>query len=203
MPQIVSNALTTLARVKIFLGISSDTYDGLFIMLINQATEYIENYTHRLMKEATRTEEVYDGTGGESIVLRNFPVTAFTKLEYNGSGDGSEDWVEFDSTDYYWETDGRLILVGGKFSKKPKGYRATYTAGYKIDFDNEANTVLHTLPAGLEMACLRLISALFNSRRAAGIQSETLGDQSVTYSKVLLDDNDLKLTLDRYVSVMV
>src|SRR3990167_8793398 len=140
-------AFTTLARAKAFLGISNDSKDTLLTILINHITGFIEAYLKRSLLSQTYTNEEYDGTGTETLVLKQFPVTAISSLQVNTSGDSSDSWQTIDSQNYFWYADGRIMLNNpvagfldqdaGSFIQEPQKYRVSYTAGYKIDFDNE------------------------------------------------------------------
>lgn len=211
MATIVPNALTTLARAKSFMGISTDTRDTQIVMLINHVTAFMERYCKRSFKKATYTNEVYDGTGTKELTLKNFPVTAFTQLQFNRAADNESDWETVSSSRYFVNLlSGIITLAGtigtfldveaGLFVQAPQKYRVTYDAGYLIDFANEADTEIHTLPQELEYICLKLIASGLNSARAQGISSQRVGDTAVTFSKELFSDSDMKAMLDKYVS---
>jgi len=77
-------ALTTLARVKTFLGISGTSddelltslinNDELLTSLINSCTDFIENYCDRRFKQKAYTNELYNGNGTNKLLLKNYPV---------------------------------------------------------------------------------------------------------------------------------
>ena len=203
MPTIVSDALTTLARVKIFLGLTSDSQDARLIMLINQATGVIKRYTKRNLKSATYTQEEYDGTGEKTLILKQFPVTTLTLLEENNAGDNSDDWETIDAEDYFSYSDGRIILNTGSFVEAPQRYRATYDAGFLIDFDNEEDTSLHTLPFELEYACQKLVSSFLNSGKAEALKSSKVGDITLVFNQSIMNDEELKAILDKYTNFTI
>lgn len=203
MPTLLNNsiqkALTTLARMKSFLGIGNDTHDSLLTMLINQATGVIERYTKRNLLSQTYTNEEYDGNGQYILVLKNFPITTFSSLQYRDSNEpDDESWSTFDTADYAWFADGRIQRLDGKFIEVPQKYRATYTAGYKIDFDNENSATLHTLPFEIEYVCQKIVAGIFNIRKAEGFSKTDVGDSSISLKAKLLDDPELRAILDRY-----
>lgn len=202
-------ALTTLARAKSFLEVSGDSKDSVLTMIINQVSGSIEAFLKRRLLSQTYTDEKYDGTGSETLVLKNFPVTAFTNLKVNVSGDSSESLETISSERYFWYQDGRVVLNTGSgfvdgnsayFVKAPNKYRATYTAGYLIDFDNENTPASHTLPQELEYACLKLVSAVYNSRKGEGLQSIKVGDIAMTFKKTSVADEEVSAILNKYVS---
>lgn len=193
------------------MGISSDTRDTQLIMLINHVTAFMERYCKRTFKSATYTNEVYDGTGTKELILKNFPVTSFTQLQFNRAANNEADWETVDANRYFVDNNSGVITLAGTvgtfldveagcFVQAPQKYRATYVAGYLIDFANEANASLHTLPQELEYICLKLVASGLNSARAQGIASQRVGDTAVTFSRELFSDSDMKTMLDKYVS---
>lgn len=199
---LVSYALTTLNDVKTFLGISSTAHDEVLKFLINQATDYIETFTGRRYTSTTYTQEEYDGTGTSELRLKHFPVVTFTLLEVNRATDNSDDWATIDAEDYWVNSENGIVtlqsgfldydevnetgLSPNIFQKSKNKYRATYTAGYT------------TVPYDLQYACCMIVSETFNVRKAAGIQSESLGDHSVTFGNLLEKSTTLKNILSGY-----
>jgi uncharacterized phiE125 gp8 family phage protein len=202
MPTILNNTarkgLTTLARAKTWFGPFSDTYDGMLIMAINHATRMIEQHTGRNLLSQSHTEYL-DGKGTAELTLKNYPVTAVASFSYRAANDNVDSWYAYDADDEYrWYEDGRVQNLIGKFSDVGKKYRAIYTAGYKVDFDNENDISLHTLPEDLEYVCLKLVSAMFNTRRSEGFSSTSQGDMSVTMKGVMMKDPEVKELLAKY-----
>lgn len=199
MPTItlITGALSTLARVKAFLGLIDSKYDDTLTLLINQATGFIQTYCSRTFKRATHTDEEHDGNDTDTILLKHFPVISISSFQYNSATDNTDDWQTFETKDYFFYEDGRVKAVGGNLLNSPQRYRATYVGGYLIDFTNENDTSLHTLPSELEMALMILVSGLFNRRRAQGISTDRMGDQSTTFTDILKDPS-LQEILDKY-----
>lgn len=203
-------ALTTLERAKSFLEISGDKKDTALTMIINQITGSIEQYLKRRLLSQTYTDEKYDGSGTNLIILNQFPVSAFTELKVNTSGDASESLQTIDSARYFWYPDGRVVLNtaipgflderAGEFIQAPNKYRATYVAGYLIDFDNENDITKHTLPSELEYACLKMVSGVFNSRKNEGLESVKVGDIAMKFKDMSMSDKEINDILGKYVS---
>lgn len=74
-------ALTSLANLKAFMGVTTTTDDALLEQLIDRASAKIESYCGRLF--ITRAyREWRDGYGAPIIVLKNRPVTAVRRVAY-------------------------------------------------------------------------------------------------------------------------
>ncbi len=70
-----TGALTTLANVKLYLGIptSNTTDDALLTALINRATAAIQSYTDRTLISTTFRQR-YDGDNSRDLVLKEYPI---------------------------------------------------------------------------------------------------------------------------------
>lgn len=209
----VQKALTTLDRAKSFLGISGDSQDTRLTIMINQITGSIEQFLSRKLLSQVYTNEEYDGTGTDTLVLKQYPVTAFSKLEVNVSGDATASWETIDTSRYFWYEDGRVVLLSpvggfldvdaGVFLDQPRKYRATYTAGYEIDFSNENDPAQHTLPPEIEYSCLKLLGGSLNTGKSLGLQSAKVGDVTMVYRKEILGDEELMQMLGKYASATI
>ena len=63
--------------------------------------------------------------------------------------------------------------------------RATYTAGYKIDFSKPTDPNFHTLPFDLTDLAERLITKRFKRREHEGKQNETFDGAQITWESLL------------------
>lgn len=196
-----SYALTTVARFKTYAGITSSSDDTLLEIFINQATESIENYCDRRFKQTTYTNVEIDGTGSEQLFLDQYPVdsgSTFT-LQERDSAENDNDWSSIDSEDYFVDYDAGIIfrVARSKWGTGKKRYRVTYTAGY--DYDNTTTFLTDTIAGDLEYAIWLLVQAQYNRRQGgSGIEQESIGDYSVTYSKDINENDELKNILDKY-----
>ncbi|MBI4150502.1 phage head-tail connector protein [Candidatus Woesearchaeota archaeon] len=196
-------ALTTVARQKEFMGVTVPSYDTILERLINQVTEYIERYCDRRFIQTAYTNEVYDGTGNDKLMLQQYPVSSsasFT-LQARQAIENINTWDDIDADLYFVKNDaGIVVLTGGsKFLKYPQHYRVTYTAGY--NFNAFANTTfLETVGAGdLEYAVWKLVATVFQRRKIpTGIQSESLGDYSVSFRASTMSDEEVREILESH-----
>ncbi len=195
----VPHALTTLQRVKDRLGLTSAGFDALLERLIDASTDFIESHCGRRFKENTYSNELclMESDGGRILMLKQSPVSALSALQYRLGTPDNPSWTTYLASEFELVGDGSSGLVR-IYSGVPKGtnnLRATYTAGYKIDFTNPY-TATHTLPFDLSDLCERLIVKAFKKREADGKQSESAGEASVVWMQNL--EPEEIATLERY-----
>jgi len=196
-------ALTTLADLKTYLGITDSSEDALLNLLIDDANAAILGYIGRTIEQATLTE-YYSGDGTQMLVLKQRPVTAVTSVHvdqsgYSGQGSGafasSTEWTA--GEDFYIRTvvenesnTGELVAIKGPGTftadHQPKTWgewplgtgniKVVYTAGYS------------TVPSDLAAAC-RILVAWMRASRDNGmpVKSEKLG----SYSYTLMDSTGI------------
>lgn len=184
MPLLVpADALTTIYKVKRYGGINlSDTSsDDLINELITEVTAYIKSYCGGREFLSKSYTEVYDTKHGRhKIFLRQMPVTAVDSVKYRSGTPTAPVWVTFDANGYLTYLKQGYIHFYGALPEAPQGMQVTYTAGYLINFSEEADTA-HTLPADITIAANEIIVTILNTSKAGGITNETTEGQSVTY----------------------
>jgi uncharacterized phiE125 gp8 family phage protein len=181
--------LTTKEKVKGLLGISGSGSDALIDRLIKETTAMIETMTGRRFIETTYTE-IIDGAidnvrtdpAKKSLVLENYPITAWTKLEYKSGTEVAPVWNEIDRNNYAIDLDRAIVRGFGEFPRGWQNLKATYDAGYLIDFTQENDPNFHTLPFDLTHACTSIVAGVYNRRTAQGIATESTEGQSITWA---------------------
>jgi hypothetical protein len=203
MATLKSYATTTTSRFKDYAEVSGSSDDTLITILINQVTEFIENYTGRRFKQTAYTNEEYDGTGNHKLILKQYPVSTFTNLQERSTRQNEDDWNVLDSKDYFVElSTGVITLIPYEFIPGTRLYRANYTAGY--NFDNSTTFLENTEAGDVEWVTWELTKAAYNRRRQQpGLSSARLGDAAVTYRKTVMEDDDIKAVLDKYKKVIL
>lgn len=174
MADLLSYALCTVADVKELLGIpDSDTSkDNLIKRKINQATEMIERYTGRRFKETTYTEEEYDATNTDQLILRQRPVTAVSGFGARDTSLNDSDWSDIDSDLFFSSLPNNSGVIDANFGLTGhwNRYRITYTAGYS------------TIPADLAEACAQLAAFLVdNGTSGTNVKSKQEGQRKIEY----------------------
>lgn len=197
-------ALTTAARLSAYMDITTPTGTKLTAMeaIIDSVTEFIESYLGYRVQKTDYTQEEYNTEEGQALLLENFPVVSgetFT-LQRRTSPLNEDRWETVDSQYYHVEEDAGIIYgaSGWEFSRTRRGYRVTYTAGY--DFDNSATYLSDTEGGGIELVTWLLAETIWTRRKGgSGVVSEKIGDYKIVYEKKMLEDDDIKTLLDKYV----
>lgn len=194
--------LTTLARAKNFMEIGGAGDDGLIESLINMVSDFIESYCDRRFIQTAYSNEVYDGNGMTELLLKQYPVasaSSFT-LQRRDTVDNNSSFSTIASQDYFVKyNEGIVAYVNDNFYPYPQHYRISYTAGYA--FDNAgAGATLESVGIGdLEFAVWKLVNQAYKNRRvSANVQSESIGDYSVSFRKQVMMDEELRAILDKY-----
>ncbi len=199
---LVSYALTTLAKVKLSLGIDSatTTYDDVLNTLINGVTDFIENYCgSRRFLSTTYTNEIHDSVRGRSQFFTNFPVTTLTTVEYRSGTPSNPTWNTFNADGYLLYGKEGYVKFYATLPEVMQGLRYTYIAGYLIDFAHETDITKHTLPFDLTMVATDLVCKAYNLKQAQGLESMSTEGQTVVFGNLAkkLDDNH-ELILGNY-----
>lgn len=201
MADLLSYALTTVEDVKESLGIASSdqSWDNLIKRKINQATAVIEGFCNlpadHHFKETTYTNEEYDGSGSNHLVLRMRPVTSISSFQYRNTSENLDDWEDSDTEGYFSNLSAGVLDLLNTQTNNFNGYRLTYTAGYA------------TIPADLAEACVMLAGYLVeNSSSGTGIKRKREGQREVEYfqsgtsgNNSLIEELGLDDMLGRYV----
>lgn len=186
---ITARALTTVSRVKNRLGIEKADFDTLIERLIMAATDHLESLCNRKFGTATYTNEVYSvhTPALEMLALKNTPVTTLSALQYRAGTPSTPSWTAFTTDDYELVGNGEsgLIRIYSGIPRGVNALRATYTAGYKIDFTAPTNTSLHTLPFDLSDLAERMVVKRFKRRESEGKSTETFDGATVTWEGIL------------------
>lgn len=189
---VVAHALTTLAKVKLYLNISDTTNDTLLEQLIDNITEFVEGQLGgRRIKETVRTNEEHDG-GEQDIFLDHWPVkeTPALTAEFRTGPISNPTFQDFTADSFivypkggfvhfFARTPGgETIGVPGSFGKGSRNLRFTYTAGFAA------------IPDDLELIAKQLVAKVFQRRTAQGIKSEAVEGSKIEYnvSDIVKDD---------------
>jgi uncharacterized phiE125 gp8 family phage protein len=190
--------LTTLTKVKSYLGISNSTHDTLLSSIITSVSAGVESFCGRRFGSASYTE-YYDTDGETKIFLPNYPVTTLTSVKYQGGTWDNITWFDYPTPGYLLTGEQGRISFAGSLPTITKYLQIVYTGGYLIDFANETNPALHTLPFDLTQIVNELIASTFNTRTSGGISNMSTEGQSITFSTQSIT-KDYQNKLARYIN---
>lgn len=189
---VLTHSITTLARLKSFLGITNNNSDTELELLINACTVFIENYCHRRFKETTYTNERVNGNGDALMQFLAFPIDTSATFKIEHSADGGSSWSTLDADLYEIDYNAGFVKLkdGSKFVKGLANYRVSYKGGYSD---------LTTSVPDLEYASWKLIKTAFDKRKGnEGIKSQSLGQYSVVFTNSAFSNSEVKEILEQY-----
>lgn len=123
-------ALTTLALVKAYKGITVSTDDTLLNTLIAGVSADMQDYLRRSIVSVAITGEKHDGHDRDTLILDDFPIIvppAVAVTDRNGDA--------VDTTKYEVDEDAGMLIkvdtgVPGIWEKGRRNFTAAYTAGF-------------------------------------------------------------------------
>lgn len=199
---LLSYALTTLAKVKLALGIASSdtTYDDVLNTYINEVTGFIEGYCGgRRFARTTYTNEIYDSFKRRTVFLRNFPIASDQTgsgtfvAKYRSGTIMSPTWITYDGNSYLVYLKSGYVKFYAILPEVSQALSFTYEAGYLIDFTAETDTTKHTLPFDLTRVATEIVAKAYNMKAAGGIYEMQTEGQTVKFSnkaQMVTDDQD-------------
>lgn len=174
MSTLLSYALTNVADVKETMGIASSdhSWDNLIIRKINQVTKQIEAYCGRRFLLTTYTDEVYNSTNSNQLILRQRPVVGSVALSVRDTPLNESDFETVESTLVYTDANSGVLDLNFQAIGSWGRYMVTYSAGYA------------TIPEDLAEAAATLASyyALNPDGSTVGINEKQEGQRRVKYS---------------------
>lgn len=181
MSVLLTYSLTNVADVKESLGIASSdsTYNNLIIRKINQATEQIERYCGRRFASTTYTDEEYDATNTNQIVLKQRPITGTPTFSVRDTALNVSTWEVIDTQLYFVDLNAGVVDLLFNAVGRWNRYKFTYTAGYT------------TIPADLAEACASLAAYYVNNADGSdvGVTKKQEGARSLQYGNAPLTFN--------------
>lgn len=130
--------LCTLADVKTWIGVATNDADAKLSPLIPQASAAILAELNRGGLLTTTYTERRDGTGGDELVLKNWPVLSVASVTIDGtvipeSLDGIQaGWMLDDAGPAPPGRYQSIVLVSYRFTRARRNVVVVYTAGYGV-----------------------------------------------------------------------
>ena len=185
-------ALTTLTDYKAFNGITGTANDTALGAIVTAVNAKVARYLDRTIETGTFTE-FYSGTGGETLRLKNYPITSITSVEER---DDSGSYTTLDSGEYRFNSaSGLLFRIGARagivrssFEDDAPRARVGIWPCWADGFDNYRVVYVGgfaAVPADLQMAIYTVIDEVVASRgRGTSVTSESIGSYSYTLGAV-------------------
>lgn len=189
--------LTTIQDVAGYLGITLKTTGTpavpdpadltviLITRLVTAASTFIQSHLNRVFKSSSYTEH-RDGTGGFSIMVADYPVTAVSQVMIDGQTIPAV--VNAGEAGYVY-TPTAIKLVGYRFSRGMNNVVLAYTAGFS------------SIPFDIAQVTVELAARKYKERDRIGIQSKTIGPEVVSFKVSDLTD-EFKSLLRQYQKVV-
>jgi hypothetical protein len=138
------SALTTLAAVKAYLGITTNGQDTLIPQLIARESALVEQWTGRQFPSVTRTDKRLNGNGGRCLTLPDEPIISVSALTIDGrvipaAANSQDSGYLFNET--------TLFLTDDFFTRGNQNVVCSWVAGYQAQetaFVPTGNTITPT-----------------------------------------------------------
>ena len=192
--ELAENALTTLERLKLALGISADDVadDDFLILLINSASSWLERQLGRKLGR-NDYEETYQPSGRQKQLVKNYPITKIYQIDFGRQVIDASLYV-FDDVglgeygiiwkDDGWPYQGYQAGLAYDVVAVSRNLTIKYQAGYVLPKDATPDNP-STLPADLESLIWEMVNVnqqtAFGS--AAGLSAYSISDVSWTFDK--------------------
>lgn len=185
---LAANGLVTVEEVREAIEVPDAVQTSRLESLIGYASGEIESRLGRILRSQAYAQELYDGYGGNSLNLNQYPVTEvsaidFLDIAYPASWTAMLSGLATAVIEPRWRR--KIILRGASFPPCGKGVvRVSYTAGFT------------TIPDELKEFCLMLVSREFriSDKRLVGVKSVALQGQTTTFE----DDEEIWKKIDKY-----
>jgi len=177
--------LTTVENVKGYLGITSATDDPLLDRLVSSASGYIQSWLNRSFASTSYTE-TFDGTGFDTRMVSNYPITAVSSVVVNGV---SIPLAPNSLASGYAFAERKIVLRGYAFVSGTLNCTVTYTAGYA------------TVPPEIGQACIEIVANRYREKDRIGLVSKGLSGETITYSQKDFPDS-VRTVLNNYKKVV-
>lgn len=166
----------TLQGLKDYLAIADDKGDGRLTTALGRGSDLVKAYCRRPLESATYTGELYDGSGTDTLQLRNFPIISLASLKEGGVAlTFGTDPSAGDYDALWYAEEGHLVRPFGCWMPLRRFYFVTYDAGYTAG----------TMPPIVEQAAYEYAALVNIEKDRIGMNSKTLGQQQTQYTKEL------------------
>lgn len=151
---------------------------------------------------------VVSSVNGSSVTMSNpasatltgavFEISGLISFQWRAGTPSNPNWTAFIQDQFELDQQGRsgIIRVYGSIPGLYNNMiRATYVAGYPVDFANAGDASTHQLPADLTNVCENLVVRIFKRAQLAGNASENIQGATTAWRDTL-DAFDLNVIAD-------
>lgn len=190
---LATNALTTLERMKLMLGLSDvvdERIDEIITLFINKASAWIERQTGRhLGRQSYR--QWYKADGQQELVTDEYPIISVEYIKEAGKlvDPGRYDFGQTGNIGVIYRDDGWLrasYRAGLAFDSvaTKRNIEVSYTAGYVLPKDATEDGP-QTLPADLEGLIWEIVGQAYTNLQngSQGLASFSISDVIWTFDK--------------------
>ncbi len=190
---LAANALTTLERVKLMLGLSDvndERINMILSLLIDKASAWVERQTGRHLGRDTY-QQWYVADGQQELVTLEYPIikVEFVKEDGRLVDPGLYDYGQTGNIGVIYRDDGwlkasyRRGLAYDSVATK-RNIEVRYTAGYVLPKDATADDP-QTLPADLEGLVWEMVAQAYTSLQngSQGLTSFSISDVTWAFDK--------------------
>lgn len=178
MADLKTNAILTLAEVQSYLGLSAGVDEDVLKELVNGASQYIETFLGRVVKEQDDITEYFDGDEISDILqLQNFPITTLTSLQYDNGSFATPNWVAYDAGNYKAINETGEIYLNVVYSGI-RNIKVVYKAGY----------ALGSIPEDIKLACKMIVGGGYNKRKSDAMTGQSMAEARIDWGKVVTDE---------------
>jgi hypothetical protein len=117
-----------------------------------------------------------------------FEISGLISFQWRAGTPSNPNWTSFITDQYELDQQGRagIIRVYGSIPGLYNNMiRATYVAGYPIDWQNAGNGTSHQLPADLTNLCENLVVRIYKRRQLEGKASEAIQGATTSWRDAL------------------
>lgn len=173
----------SVTQVKDYLGLRSGDDDNLLSRLCLAATDWMQTYLNRDIASVAYASELRDGTGTQSLMLANSPITAVSSVFINGTA--------LDPSKFIFDNYLLIRTDGSVFTRGLRNISVSYTAGFIV------------VPDDIVQACVELVAWRYKEKERVGQSTVSFASsgQNVTYQTSDVPA-DVKTTLNNYRKVV-
>lgn len=210
----MADTLVTIAQVKTRLfpaGAADATDDALLTELVEQLSDWIEDYTHRKFIAVASTTYTFDTRSG--YVLRiPIGVRTITLLEVNNLShqpDSGGSYTTVPAADYLLRPKTQDAGIGWPYTEVRIARAATGTIRYFRDIENGARVTgtfgFASVPPAIQAVAIDAVVAAYNTRKGGASGVMGADDTTITpWNTFFTKGSPQRATLDRfrYVNVL-